>query len=194
MVFSQVKKQLEQQNYRGQEGSKEPSSSSYSELDIVVHPGFSMINYEDEDSVFDWLDKTRFGVNSDFSSRDSYEEYLSSLGEELRKTENPVVFLYDDSQIDQYQEFVEEKIGIQTDSDHTYFLQTELDSGHIEAVEEWELSGLIHQLEENGEVNIHGEQNGRCTDESLESLKQVGEALNKDSSFRYGEVFPRVRL
>lgn len=194
MVFSQVKQQLDQQNYGHQNGKTDISTGRHDALDVVVHPGFSMINYEDENSVFDWLDETRIGVDSDFSSQDSYNIYLSELGEKIRKTENPIIFLYDKDQLDQYQDFLEERIGINTDRENNYFIETDPESGYIDTIEIWETAGIIDQLDENVNVTIHGEQNGKCTEDSMESLKQIGEALNRNDSFEYGEVFPKVRL
>lgn len=194
MVFSQVKQQLDQQNYGHQTGNKDISTGRDDALDVVVHPGFSMINYEEEESLFDWLDQTRFGVDSDFSSQDSYNSYLSDLGEKIRQTENPVIFLYDGDQLDQYQEFIEERIGINTDRENNYLIETDPESGYIDTIELWETAGIIGRLGENVNVTLHGEQNGKCTEDSMESLKQISEALNRQHSFEYGEVFPKVQL
>jgi hypothetical protein len=194
MVFSQVKQQLDQQNYGYQTSKADTSTGQHDELDVVVHPGFSMINYDEDESIFDWLDQTRFGVNSDFSSQDSYELYLSDLGENLQQTENPVIFLYDEGQLDQYQKFLEERIGIDIDGNNNHFIETDPKSGYIDTIELWATIGLIDQLDENVEITIHGEQNGKCTEDSMESLQEVEEVLNRNDSFKYGEVFPEVRL
>lgn len=192
MVFSHVEQQIDQQ-YAEPRSSEDRVSDKYEEIDIVVHPGFSMMNEDYESSVFDWLDETRFGRDSGFTSRDSYQNYLSDLGQLLHESENPTVFLYDENQLGKYRDFIEDKL--QPENQHeNYFIQTESDSGYIETVEMWEIAGLMDRIEENGTINIHGEQNGRCTDDCIESLEQVSNVLETNTSFEQGTVFPPVRL
>lgn len=193
MVFHHVQQQVNRQYQELDNSGDLESSETYQEAHIVVHPGFSQLNVDTtrENHLFEWLDQRSYNPN--YSSVQEYERFKSGLQDTLNDTTDPILVLYDEGQLDQYQGFLEDDIRYDTDNVDS-FIETEPDSGYVNQDEIPDIVETLNQVDDGATIRVHGEQNGKCTDDSIESLGQVEELLDQELTTEKGKTFPAQPL
>ena len=186
MVFSNVEKRRRHYDERSQR-----VENSFQDAHLLVHPGYSELNFNDnpEDSIFKWLNDTRGLHRTDYDSRQVYNSYKSGIQEVLMETESPVVLLYNQGSLDRYREFLGAEIDYPID-DVDLIIESDPDRGFIPESGIEQFADLLEEMDNDGRIYVHGEQNGICTDDSKESLDEVIRILDKDITVEEGEVFP----
>lgn len=193
MVFSHVQQQVDRQ-YQGLDHSDQLESEEiYQEAHIIVHPGFSQLNVDttEENHLFEWLDQRSYDPN--YSSIREYEGFKSGLQDTLNGTKEPILVLYDEGQLDQYKDFLEDDMRYEANK-VDLFIETEPDSGYILEDEIPAVVEILESLEDEATVRFHGEQNGKCTDESIDSLRHVENFLDQELVKEKGKMFPSQPL
>lgn len=193
MVFSHVQQQVDRQ-YQGPCNSEQLESEEvYQEAHIIVHPGFSQLNVDTtgENHLFEWLDQRSYDPN--YSSIQEYEGFKSGLRDILHETTEPILVLYDEGQLDQYQDFLEDDIRYEA-SNVDIFIETEPDSGYIREDEIPVMAEILDSLDSKATIRFHGEQNGKCIDDSIDSLRHVEDLLEQELVKEKGKTFPPCPL
>lgn len=192
MVFDHVQQQVDRQNPELPDGAYTDVQDTYAEVHLVVHPGFSQLNVgtaAQEDTFFGWLNEVRAPYDPAYNSLQEYESYKSGLQNLLDQTQSPVLILYDEGCLEEYQDFIEDDIRYDPD-EVDGFIATEQDCGYIQSSELPLLVETLENLEEGATLRIHGEQNGKCTEDCIESLEQVEQVLDQEFVKQKGETFP----
>ena len=192
MVFDHVQQQVNRQTTEIPDSTYADDPDTYDELHLVVHPGFSQLNVDtaaQEDTIFGWLNEVRAPYDPAYNSLQEYERYKSGLQSLLDQTQSPVLVLYDEGCLEDYQDFIEDDIRYEPDEVEG-FIATEQDSGYIQSSELPFLVETLEDLEEGATVRVHGEQNGKCTEDCVESLEQVEQVLDQEFVKQKGETFP----
>jgi len=148
----------------------------YDSLDVIVHPGWTAMNYEK-----DWEDDER----KDHFLQEFYPQYIQGLEEVFEQSSrtDPVYVIYSEGGKSHANTLIDQLGGAEI-VDHT---ESKEDSGELTEASMSEVLQTLQRVHPDGERKVHGEIEGRCRTVFQEQLE---DNTMPDTDIEKGVSFP----